>query len=195
MKRIICLILLLSMCLSVTACGDGESHIGEAKTPSGSSAMKGRDYQDVIENFKEKGFTNIRTEKIEDLIAGWLTKDGEVEEVSVGGDVEYSPDKWLPADTEVLIKYHTFPSNEEDSSWTEKDDSSKQPFPRKPMHTGYRKHRNYSEERQPFHLPNFSHWHKGRFQQKLSLEIPSIELVTTTRFFLHFLTEFSFSSP
>ena len=127
MKRIICLILLLSMCLSLTACGDGESHIGEAKTPSGSSAMQGRDYQDVIDNFKEKGFTNIRTEKIEDLIAGWLTKDGEVEEVSVGGDVDYSPDKWLPVDTEVLIKYHTFPSNEEDSSWTEKDDSSKQP--------------------------------------------------------------------
>lgn len=120
MKRIICLILLLFMCFSLAACGNGDSHIGEAKTPSGSSAMRGRDYQDVIKDFKESGFTNIRTEKIEDLITGWLTKDGEVEEVSVGGDVDYSPDKWLPADTEVVIKHHTF------SSRTANDDSSKQ---------------------------------------------------------------------
>ena len=127
MKRIICLILLLSIGLSLTACGDGDSHIGEAKTPSGSIIMKGHDYHDVIEDFEEEGFTNIRTEKIEDLITGWLTKDGEVEEVSVGGDADYSPDKWLPADTEVVIKYHTFPSNKEDSSRTEKDDASKQP--------------------------------------------------------------------
>ncbi|MGL5329234.1 MAG: DUF4839 domain-containing protein [Peptostreptococcaceae bacterium] len=84
----------------------------EAKTPSGSTIMKGKDYESVVETFEEKGFTNIKLEKIEDLITGWLAKDGEVEDVSVGGDVEYSPDKLVKADTEVIIRYHTFPEED-----------------------------------------------------------------------------------
>lgn len=88
----------------------------KAKTPSGSTIMKGKDYKSVVETFEEKGFTNIKLEKIEDLITGWLTKDGEVEDVSVGGDVEYSPDKLVKSDTEVIIRYHTFPESEEDNT-------------------------------------------------------------------------------
>ena len=109
MKRIIGLLLAISFCFCLVSCGGQDEHIGEAKTPSGSAVMKGQAYQDVIEAFEEKGFTNIKTEEIDDLVFGWLTEDGEVEEVSVGGDVEYAPDKWVPADIEVIIRYHTFP--------------------------------------------------------------------------------------
>ena len=119
MKKILCLFLASILCISLAACGN-DSHAGEAKTPSGSSAMEGRNYEEVVEIFEEKGFTNIKTEPIDDLIFGWLTKDGEVEEVSVGGDVDYSPDKWVPADTEVIIRYHTFPADDmEDTQPTE----------------------------------------------------------------------------
>ena len=111
MKKILCLFLASFLCLSLVAC-DQDGHEGEAKTPSGSSVMAGRNYKDVVAIFEEKGFTNIKTEPIEDLIFGWLTKDGEVEEVSVGGNVNYSPDKWVPADTEVIIRYHTFPTDD-----------------------------------------------------------------------------------
>ena len=76
------------------SCGDNK-HIGEAKTPAVSSAMKGKNYKDVIEEFEKRGFNNIKTEKIDDLIVGWLKKEGEVKEVSVGGDVDYSADKWI----------------------------------------------------------------------------------------------------
>ncbi|WP_347223666.1 DUF4839 domain-containing protein, partial [Bacteroides congonensis] len=74
-----------------------------------SSAQKGRNYQDVIKDFESKGFTNIQVEPIDDLVTGWMTKDGEVEEVSVDGDKDYSPDRWYPNDVEVIITYHTFP--------------------------------------------------------------------------------------
>ena len=111
MRKFIC-ILLASICSIIfVACGDSD-HTYEAKTPSGSSVMKGRDYESVVEEFEGNGFTNIKLEKIEDLITGWLTKDGEVEEVSVGGDFEYSSDKWVNADIEVVIRYHTFPEKE-----------------------------------------------------------------------------------
>ena len=75
--------------------------------------MEGKNFEDVIKIFEKEGFTNIKTEKIDDLIFGWLTEEGEVEEVSVGGDVGYSPDEWVPADIEVIVKYHCFPDEEE----------------------------------------------------------------------------------
>lgn len=109
MKKIISAILICIMVLSLVGCGNSsENHEGEAKTPSGSSVQKGRNYKEVIDDFKSNGFKNIKTEKIEDLITGWMTKDGEVEEVFVGGETNYSKNKWISADTEVIIKYHTF---------------------------------------------------------------------------------------
>jgi anionic cell wall polymer biosynthesis LytR-Cps2A-Psr (LCP) family protein len=89
---------------------------GQAKTPSASSAQKGKNYQDVIEAFEKKGFTNIKTEVLDNLITGWLTKDGEVKSVSVDGNVDYSADVWYPNDVEVIITYHTFPIKEEATS-------------------------------------------------------------------------------
>ena len=122
MKNIVRVLLILLLCMSLTGCG-GENHEGEAKTPSGSSAMAGRNYQDVVEEFEESGFTNIKTVPLDDLITGWLTEEGEVKEVSVGGDIDYSADKWVPEDTEVLIVYHTFPV--EENKDTNLEDESK----------------------------------------------------------------------
>lgn len=119
MKRFLSLLLAIFMCFSLTACGGGEDHTGQAKTPSGSSVQAGRNYLDVIADFEEHGFTNIRTEEIDDLIVGWLTEEGEVEDVAINGDTDYSPDKWVPADSEVLIRYHTFPSDDEPEETTE----------------------------------------------------------------------------
>lgn len=115
MKRLLSLLLAIVMCLSLVSCGETEDHTGQAKTPSGSSVQAGRNYLDVIEDFEEHGFTNIRTEEIDDLIFGWLTEEGEVEDVAINGDTEYSPDKWVPADSEVIIRYHVFPSDEDET--------------------------------------------------------------------------------
>jgi len=115
-RRYVSILLALFICIAITSCSSTNDHIGEVKTPSKSSEQEGRNYLDVIEDFEEHGFTNIDTEAIDDLILGWLTKDGEVEKVTVGGDEDYASDKWVDADTEVIIYYHTFPqtSNAED---------------------------------------------------------------------------------
>jgi hypothetical protein len=116
MKKIVSVLLACIMVMTLMGCGANSKHEGEAKTPSGSSVQKGRDYHKVVDDFKSKGFKNIKTEKLEDLITGWITKDGEVKEVSVDGDVDYSPDEWISADTEVIIKYHTFKKEETKSA-------------------------------------------------------------------------------
>ncbi len=118
MKRIFAIILAILLCISLVACGDSSEHIGEAKTPSGSSVQQGRNFLDVIEDFEKHGFTNIKTEAIDDLIFGWLTEDGEVEKVTVDGDEDYSADTWVAADVEVVIYYHTYP---QEDSQTEQD--------------------------------------------------------------------------
>ena len=102
------------MIFTIAGCSS-EGHEGEAKTPSGSSIQKSKDYQKVVDEFESSGFTNIKLEKLDDLVTGWLTKDGEVESVSVDGDVKYSADRWYKNDVEVVITYHTFPK-EKDSS-------------------------------------------------------------------------------
>jgi hypothetical protein len=116
MKKIIgigiaCIILLIITLVGWT--GNSNDHEGEAKTPSGSSIQKGKDYQEVVNEFKEKGFKNIETEKLEDLVTGWLVKEGEVESVSVDGDKDYSADDWYANNVKVVITYHTFPSDDE----------------------------------------------------------------------------------
>lgn len=115
-KLVIALIVSL---LFLVGCGSNSiDHTGEAKTPSESRIQKGKDYTEVIEDFEKQGFTNIKTQKLDDLITGWLTKDGEVESVSVDGDTDYSPDVWYPNDVEVIITYHTFPEKDAKSETT-----------------------------------------------------------------------------
>lgn len=111
MKKLLSLCIAILMVFCIAGCSS-EGHEGQAKTPSGSGIQHGRDYQEVYEQFKENGFTNIQFEVLDDLITGWLTKDGEVESVSVDGDTDYSADEWYPADVEVIITYHTFPNKE-----------------------------------------------------------------------------------
>ena len=129
MKKTIALLLVFIMVFALAAC-TSSNHEGEAKAPSGSSAQQGRDYHDVINDFKKQGFTNIKTEVLDDLITGWLHKDGEVKSVSIDGKQDYSPDVWYPKNVAVIITYHTFPkqvSSEEQSTQSSivTDDGSK----------------------------------------------------------------------
>lgn len=100
---------ILILIISIIGVTSEKRHEGEARTPGRSSYYQGRDYKDVVSDFEDSGFTNVKTEKLEDLIVGWITKDGEVESVSVDGDVDYTPNEWYPNDVKVIITYHTFP--------------------------------------------------------------------------------------
>ncbi len=125
MKRIVSMLIACIMLITLSACGgSSNSHEGEARTPAASKSQKGKNYQEVIDAFTAKGFMNIKTEKLEDLVTGWLTKDGEVESVSVDGNKDYKADTWYPNDVEVVISYHTFPVKEENDSGTTAETNS-----------------------------------------------------------------------
>ena len=100
--------LLVILSLLIVTCGIACARKGFVRTPSDSSALKGQHYLNVVALFMGKGFTNIETERIEDLIDDGLTTEGAVEDVSVGGNFYYLPNKLVSADTEVVIRYHAF---------------------------------------------------------------------------------------
>lgn len=106
MRKILIRIGAILLCLSLLA-GCGTSHEGEAKTAAEASAYKGMDYQAAAESFEKRGFTAVSTVALGDLDAGRSDEDGKVEAVSIGGDGDFLSDSWYPADSEVIITYHS----------------------------------------------------------------------------------------
>lgn len=85
-----------------------EATVKKSKPPASSTKLKGQDCDEIIEQFLALGFINIDTEKIEDLVTGLLTKDGQIEEVSIDGKTIFSQNDFFFIDVPVIIRYHTF---------------------------------------------------------------------------------------
>lgn len=127
MKRIIFLFSVLTILL--VGCGNKEDD-GKINLPSSSNDLKGENYQDVVAEFENAGFTNIQTKVIDDLVLGLFTSDGEIEEVSVDGYTIFSTDSRYPADIEIVISYHTFSIDEAvESSETSQPESTVEAVP------------------------------------------------------------------
>lgn len=76
--------------------------------PMTSKEAKKQNYNDVVTQFKNAGFGNIKLVQEKDLITGWVTKDGSVESVSINGDAKYKTTSSFRVDAEITITYHTF---------------------------------------------------------------------------------------
>ncbi|MDR0854287.1 MAG: hypothetical protein LBN34_07950 [Clostridiales Family XIII bacterium] len=95
----------------VGACGETENY--GIKIPESAVDFQGKNYKDVNTELENAGFTNIELEPIEDLITGWVTNDGDVEDVSVNGKTDYTSGSKFAKDAKIVIRYHTFPAKEE----------------------------------------------------------------------------------
>lgn len=126
MKKVfIPVIFILIFSLLVGCSSENDDRI---KMPSSSKKYKGANYQEVVSELHGAGFTNVQTEVLDDLVTGWLTKDGEVEQVSVDGDTTFSTDSKYSADVKILVTYHTYPEKpENETNPKEESDTTKQP--------------------------------------------------------------------
>lgn len=108
----------LAMVLSVTACSGAEPEepqAGQARMPASSDDLEGELYTDVVETLEAAGYTNIETNALGDLITGWLSKPDEVDEVEIGGVASFDKGEDFPNDVKIVVKYHSFPEEEEPS--------------------------------------------------------------------------------
>ena len=90
-------------------CVRGKWRVGP---PLSASEAKGKKYQDVVTRFENAGFTNVTTEAVADLVIGLFAGDGEVKDVSIAGDSDYTKNEKFAPDAPVVIRYHTFPAKE-----------------------------------------------------------------------------------
>ncbi len=113
MKKFLIFILTFAMIFSLTACLDSSDN---SAIKSNSSYYEGKNYEEVEEEFKDAGFTNIKYEIIYDLIIGFLVSDGEVEYVTIDGSKEFKDISEYSKTEEVVIAYHTYESNNPNNS-------------------------------------------------------------------------------
>lgn len=91
-----------------------ESVVIYVNPPYESNEAHGKNYITVINDFQNSNFTDITYEEIDDLIFGWLTKDGEVEKVEINGSTEYTTEEsYNQSEAHVVIYFHTFPHKED----------------------------------------------------------------------------------
>lgn len=123
-----CLLLAIIMVLMMIMSGCGGTTSEGIKIPSSAGVYKGQNYQKVLSGLEEAGFTNVETETINDLTTGLLTKDGEVEQVSVDGEIKYNPDARYHKDVKIIVTYHTFKEDsvEDDKTSEPVDESGKE---------------------------------------------------------------------
>ncbi len=72
----------------------------------------GEQCDDVVNVFRNAGFTNIKTYPIYDLITGWLVSENEVEKVLIDDNECFGYYEEFSSNVLVKIYYHTWASNE-----------------------------------------------------------------------------------
>ena len=68
--------------------------------------LVGTYWEDVVENLEDEGFTKINSEAIFDLEYSEINEEGEVFEVSIDGETDFTEKKRIPYDTRITVKYH-----------------------------------------------------------------------------------------
>lgn len=71
-------------------------------------SLIGKNYKDVVKQLQEVGFTNIQLTRDKDLITGWVTGNGAVEEVSIAGNTAFTEKSSYKPDVEIVVTYHAF---------------------------------------------------------------------------------------
>lgn len=122
-KRLLLLCILVAV-ICISACSD-EQDPNVLKVNKSSDEIIGENYQTVIPELKEAGFTNIDTKELDDLITGWLTKDGEIEEIKINGKTEFGANDSFKKDSKVVITYHTFSKEEKGDTEFESADKKR----------------------------------------------------------------------
>lgn len=94
------------------ACSSNPKDVPNGITLSFSASdCKNKNYNDIVERFKNAGFTNITVRTKDDLVLGILSSEDEVESVSINGDDDFSKKDVFSADDPVVITYHVYPDN------------------------------------------------------------------------------------
>lgn len=115
-------VLVLTACSSTSTNSENTEVSNTIALPIESKKIEKENYKTVVSQLEDAGFTNVKTEKIEDLVTGLLKKDGQVESVSIAGETEFKKGDSFAKDSPITVTYHTF--KEEKKSSSSKEDNN-----------------------------------------------------------------------
>lgn len=78
----------------------------EIRVPYSESELCKMNYREVVEIFEKLEFERIREIQIKDIFLGLISKEGEVERVTIGGKAEFKKNTVFKFDEDVVIEYH-----------------------------------------------------------------------------------------
>lgn len=83
------------------------SHMAMGEILYPSDASSSGDYRNTYKKLRDAGFTNVTAEGAGDLFFGIFETENDIIEITVDGAPSFEK-TWYPADTPIVIKYHSF---------------------------------------------------------------------------------------
>lgn len=74
----------------------------------GAKDYESRNYQEVVSKLASLGFANITLKRANDLVTGWLTKEGTIQSIRINGVSDFVKGESFAFDDEIVIVVHTF---------------------------------------------------------------------------------------
>lgn len=84
---------------------------GKVKVTKSATDFYGENYENVVNELKEMGFSNIKSEPLYDIILG-ITEDGELDSIDIEGNKDFRKGEIFDTDEAVVVKYHTLEEND-----------------------------------------------------------------------------------
>lgn len=103
MKIIINMISILLMSFLFIGCSINNRKVS---MPFSASECRGKNYEMVVDEFKKIGFKNIKVKAIADIKIGFLAKEGEVSDITIGINSKFKKDDVFNSNDKVYITYH-----------------------------------------------------------------------------------------
>lgn len=72
------------------------------------SGFEGSQYADIVNQLKTKGFTNIHLLRANNLINGWITKEGSIKSFTINGSSDFADTDSFYYDVRIAIVVNTF---------------------------------------------------------------------------------------
>lgn len=68
--------------------------------------LKYKNYQNVVNDLRKLGFTNIKTEAAYDIFFGILLSEGESDKISIDGNSDFKKGDTFSKDAEIIVTFH-----------------------------------------------------------------------------------------
>ena len=72
------------------------------------SSFEDKKYHEIVEELEEKGFVNIQLQRLNNLLNGWINKEGTIKSISINGKDDFSETESFYHDVPIIIVVYTF---------------------------------------------------------------------------------------